>query len=150
MVKQMKVSPVLTKVLSDSMMMAKKSNHEFFTPEHILFHALKEDEVCKLLSDSGCQIETLKSNLSSFLETQIPLVSKTTESELIHAPLESVGFQSVMNRAVFHCVSCESDIIDITDVLVSMFDEVNNHCAYYMKTSGIEKVKLLLLIIKFF
>ena len=48
MVKQMKVSPVLTKVLSDSMMMAKKSNHEFFTPEHILFHALKEDEVCKL------------------------------------------------------------------------------------------------------
>ena len=48
-----------------------------------------------------------------------------------------------MNRAVFHCVSCESDIIDITDVLVSMLDEVNNHCAYYMKTSGIEKVKLL-------
>lgn len=143
MVKQMKVSPVLTKVLSDSMMMAKKSNHEFFTPEHILFHALKEEEVCKLLSDSGCQIETLKSSLSSFLETQIPLVSKTTESELIHAPLESVGFQSVMNRAVFHCVSCESDIIDITDVLVSMLDEVNNHCAYYMKTSGIEKVKLL-------
>ena len=139
----MKVSPVLTKVLSDSMFMAKKSKHEFFTPEHILLQALQEDAICKLLTDSGCKIDALKTSLNYYLETQIPVVSEQADEKFIQTPIESVGFQSVMNRAVYHCVSCDTDVIDITDVLVSMIDEANNYCSYYMKTSGVKKQRLI-------
>lgn len=145
----MKVTPFLTKVLSDSLMKAKAAKHEFFTPEHILYQTLQDKKICEILKDTGCQVEQLKSNLLSYLETQVPVISDQANSELIQTPVESVGFQSVMNRAVFNCVSSESDVIDISDVLVSMYDETNNYCSYYMKTSGIEKYRLLSVLTQF-
>lgn len=138
----MKVSPILTKILSESLIKAKQSHHEFFTPEHVLYVALQEESVCNMLYESGCDSDTLKENLSNYLETKIPVILNETDNQLVKGPVESTGFQSVMNRAVFHCVSSDTDIIDITDVLVSMFEEKNNYCSYYMRTSGIDKLKL--------
>lgn len=139
----MKVSPILTKILSDSMFKAKQSHHEFFTPEHVLYVALEEESVQKLLLDSGCDSNSLKQDLSDYLENKVPVISEDDKAiEIIKPPVESMGFQSVMNRAVFHCVSCESDLIDITDVIMSMLDEKNNYCSYYLRTSGIDRLKL--------
>ena len=142
-VRQMKVSPMLTKILSESLAKAKSSHHEFFTPEHVLSVALQNDFVYHILSESGSDAEALKENLTDFLANKVPVVSEQANQELLNAPVESIGFQSVMNRAVFHCVSSESEMIDITDVLVSMFDEKKNYCSYYMRSSGLDKLRLL-------
>ncbi|MCQ2592332.1 MAG: AAA family ATPase [Treponema sp.] len=142
-VRQMKVSPMLTKILSESMAEAKKSNHEFFTPEHVLAIALHDDFVCHLLHESGCDYNALRANLSDYLANQVPIITQNEEDSLITGPMESAGFQAVMNRAVFHCISAELDILDITDVLVSMYEETKNYCSFYMRSSGIDKVKLL-------
>ncbi len=142
-VRQMKVSPMLTKILSESLAKAKASHHEFFTPEHVLSVALQDDFVYHILSESGSDADSLKENLADFLANKVPVVSEHANQELLNAPVESIGFQSVMNRAVFHCVSSESEMIDITDVLVSMFDEKKNYCSYYMRSSGLDKLRLL-------
>lgn len=139
----MKVSPMLTKILSESLAQAKASHHEFFTPEHVLSVALENEFVCHILAESGSDSEALKTNLHEFLSNKVPLVSENANSEFLNAPVESLGFQSVMNRAVFHCVSSDSEMIDITDVLVSMFDEKKNYCSYYMRSSGLDKLRLL-------
>ena len=139
----MKVSPMLTKILSESLAQAKSSHHEFFTPEHVLSVALQDDFVYHILSESGSDADSLKENLADFLANKVPVVSEQANNDLISAPVESIGFQSVMNRAVFHCVSSESEMIDITDVLVSMFDEKKNYCSYYMRSSGLDKLRLL-------
>ena len=142
-VRQMKVSPMLTKILSESLAQAKSSHHEFFTPEHVLSVALQNDFVCHILAESGSDSESLRTNISDFLANKVPVISDETNTALVNAPVESAGFQAVMNRAVFHCVSSESEMIDITDVLVSMYDEKRNYCSYYLRSSGLDKLRLL-------
>ena len=142
-IRQMKVSPMLSKILSESLVQAKINRHEFFTPEHVLAVALQNEFVCHILAESGSDWEALRSNISEFLANKVPVVSENADSKMLNAPVESAGFQSVMNRAVFHCVSSESEMIDITDVLVSMYDEKRNYCSYYLRSSGLDKFKLL-------
>ena len=142
-VRQMKVSPMLTKILSDSLAEAKQAHHQFFTPEHVLDVALRDDFVCHILYESGGNFNLLREKLAEHIATNIPVISADADPEIISAPVESAGFQSVMNRAVFHCVSSSSEVIDITDILVSMLEETKNYCSYFLRTSGVDKLKLL-------
>ena len=141
--RQMKVSPMLTKILNESFNEARNAHHEFFTPEHVLKVALQNDFVDNLLLECGSDNESLRSNLSDYLATKVPCIGENANPDFIRNPMESAGFQAIMNRAVFHCVSSESDMIDITDVLVSMYEEKRNYCSYYMRSSGLDRYKLL-------
>lgn len=145
----MKVSPMLTKILSEALLEAKKSHHEFLTPEHVLISALHNDFVIQLLNESGCDTASLISKTSDYIATKVPVISETAnEKFLSNAPVESAGFQAVMNRAVFHCVSSESDFLDVTDIIVSMYEESRNYCSYFLRTTGTDKIKLLQTITK--
>lgn len=140
----MKVSPMLTKILSEALLNAKTAHHEFLTPEHILSCALQNEFVTQVLSESGCDTIVLKAKLSDYISTKVPVISsEANEKFLNNAPVESAGFQAVMNRAVFHCVSSESEFLDVTDLLVSMYEESKNYCSYYLRTTGTDKIRLL-------
>ncbi|MCQ2583202.1 MAG: AAA family ATPase [Treponema sp.] len=140
----MKVSPMLTKILSEALAEAKNLHHQFFTPEHVLSVALKNDFVCHLLYESGGDFDALKQNLNNYLSEKLPCISENVNPEILeNTPVESAGFQAVMNRAVFHCVSCDSDMLDITDILVSMYEEERNYCSYYLKSCGVVRLRLL-------
>ncbi len=142
-VKQMKVSTMLSRILSESLLVAKDFHHEFFTPEHVLATAIRDEFVEQLLANSGGDTKELKSEVSNYLTTQLPVISENANPELIKSPVESAGFQAMMNRAVFHCISCDSDMIDITDILLSMFDESRNYSSYFLKVCGVERLKLM-------
>lgn len=142
-VKQMKVSTMLSRILSESLLVAKDFHHEFFTPEHVLATAIRDEFVEQLLANSGGDTKELKSEVSNYLTTQLPVISENANPEIIKAPVESAGFQAMMNRAVFHCISCDSDMIDITDILLSMFDETRNYSSYFLKVCGVERLKLM-------
>lgn len=142
-VKQMKITPLLSEILSESLLSARQSNHEFFTPEHILVIALKNDLVSHILLDCGANSEQLKNNLIDYLNTKIPTIQNNKDNKFVKSPIESSGFQAIMNRAVFHCVMSDTYVLDITDILVSMLEETKNYCSYYLRLSGVEKLKLL-------
>ncbi len=139
----MKVSPVLSQILSEALLSAKHFNHEFFTPEHVLAIAVKVDLVQSLLQNSGSDVKELQIEVNNYLATKLTLISAQANPTFISGPLESAGFQAMMNRAVFHCVSCESDTLDITDVILSMLDESKNYSSYFLKTSGVDRFKLI-------
>nr|WP_074642702.1 AAA family ATPase [Treponema bryantii] len=139
----MKVSTMLSRILSESLLVAKDFHHEFFTPEHVLATAIRDEFVEQLLANSGGDTKELKSEVSNYLTTKLPVISENANPEIIKAPVESAGFQAMMNRAVFHCISCDSDMIDITDILLSMFDESKNYSSYFLKTCGVERLKLM-------
>ena len=142
-IKQMKVSTMLSRILSESLLVAKDFHHEFFTPEHVLATAIRDEFVEQLLQNSGADTKELKSEVSNYLTTQLPVISDNANPEIIKAPVESAGFQAMMNRAVFHCISCDSDMIDITDILLSMFDESKNYSSYFLKICGVERLRLM-------
>ena len=138
----MKISNMLGKILSEGLLIAKKSNHDFFTPEHLLYAALESDQICGMLNAAGERIEVLKQDLEEYLNNQVPLRPESERSSNKN-PVETLGFQSVMNRAVFHCVSSSRSVIDIPDVLVSMLDEKKNYCSYLMLKNGLDRMHLL-------
>ena len=134
---------MLSRILSESLLVAKDFHHEFFTPEHVLATAIRDEFVEQLLQNSGADTKELKTEVSNYLTTKLPVISENANPDIIKAPVESTGFQAMMNRAVFHCISCDSDMIDITDILLSMFDESRNYSSYFLKTCGVERLKLM-------
>ena len=134
---------MLSRILSESLLVAKDFHHEFFTPEHVLATAIRDEFVEQLLQNSGADTKELKTEVSNYLTTQLPVISENANPEIIKAPVESAGFQAMMNRAVFHCISCDSDMIDITDILLSMFDESRNYSSYFLKVCGVERLRLM-------
>lgn len=134
---------MLSRILSESLLVAKDFHHEFFTPEHVLATAIRDEFVEQLLQNSGADTKELKTDISNYLTTQLPVISENANPEIIKAPVESAGFQAMMNRAVFHCISCDSDMIDITDILLSMFDESKNYSSYFLKVCGVERLRLM-------
>ena len=139
----MKLTPTLAKILSESMVTAKKSHHQFFTPEHVLSVALQYDLVVKILSACGADADSIRTNVVDYLSTKVPVSCASASEEFFKVPAESAGFQSMMNRAIFHCLSAEIDVLDITDLLVCMVENQNNYCSYYLRKGGVDKTRLL-------
>ena len=139
----MKVTPALSRILSESLLAAKDLRHQFFTPEHVLASAIHDEQVENLLISSGVDTKELQNDLINYLNTKLPVISSDANPELMKDPVESAGFQAMMNRAVFHCVASASDTIDITDILMSMLDESRNYCSYFLKTNGVDRMRLL-------
>ena len=58
-------------------------------------------------------------------------------------PIQSLGFQSVIARALFHSEASSKEIVDIGDILVSIIDETKSFGAFYLKKAGITRYNLL-------
>ncbi|MBC6720974.1 AAA family ATPase [Treponema sp. Marseille-Q4130] len=138
----MEISPQLRKILSVSFSDAKYARHEFFTPEHLLSSALAFDSVHDLLESCGADVATIRDYVNEYIKKNVP-VSAVQGNGQIAEPVETQGFQEVMNRAVFHCASSDRQILDITDVLVSMIEEKRNYCAYSLRMGGVDKLRLI-------
>ena len=138
----MEISPQLRKILSVSFSDAKYARHEFFTPEHLLSSALAFDSVRELLESCGADVATIRDCVNEYIKKNVP-VSAVQGNGQSAEPVETQGFQEVMNRAVFHCASSDKQILDITDVLVSMIEEKRNYCAYSLRMGGVDKLRLI-------
>ena len=146
--KQIKVSPVLAKILSEALLYAKQNLHQFLTPEHILSCSLNEKIVKDFLVESGADFQKLKTDVTHYLDTETPRIVEFAAKGNMTNPIESAGFQSVMNRAVLHCISADKTVIDITDIFVSMIEEKTNYCSYFLRINGVDKLKLIEIISK--
>ena len=132
----MKVTPQLQNIINRAYQEAQSSGHEFLTPEHLLKVSLDFPSVCDLLLVCGGDVDTIRQNVTKYIDENI-LVVKNSE------PLQTDGFHSVIDRAIMHCASAEKAEVEITDVLVSMMDETNNYCSYYLRSGGVERLRLL-------
>jgi len=56
--------------------------------------------------------------------------------------MQSLGFQNVMERAIWHTASAQKDVLDLGDVLVSLFDEKESFAAFYLGREGITRYDL--------
>ena len=139
----MTISSQLAKILSVSFSDAKASHHEFVTPEHILKAALQFDSVCTLLEASGADVATIADTVQEYLTKQVPVGVTKNDKGQTAEPVETQGFQEVMNRAVYHCATSDKKVLDITDVLVSMTEEKKNYCAYSLRLGGVDRLRLL-------
>ncbi|MFP4363703.1 MAG: ATP-dependent Clp protease ATP-binding subunit ClpA [Spirochaetia bacterium] len=132
----MEISADVQSVLNAAYHEAKNRGHEYVTPEHVLYAAIHFEAGEDVLEYCGVDIEELKSDLQDFFET------KTTKSAT-GEPGQTIGFQDVIERAVFHTQSAQKQEVDIGDVIVAIFDEDKSFAQYYLKKQELTKLDLL-------
>ncbi|MDR1100633.1 MAG: ATP-dependent Clp protease ATP-binding subunit ClpA [Treponema sp.] len=132
----MKISGHVQAIIDAAYSEARVRNHEYLTPEHLLYAALAFDEVQGVFSACGANVDQIKHGMENYFEQKVPVVNNME-------PTQTVGFQSVIERAVFQNRSSQKEILDIADILVSLFDEERNFCAYYLRQAGVSRFDLL-------
>ena len=132
----MKVSQEVQAIFNAAYNEAKLRNHEYLTPEHILYAALSFEEVRSILAACEADVEQLRRGMEAYFEQKIPQV-KNTE------PVQTAGFQSVIERAVLQSQAAGKEEVEVADVLVSLFDEERNYSAYYLRKTGVKRLQLL-------
>jgi ATP-dependent Clp protease ATP-binding subunit ClpA len=131
----MKVNGRLQAIINAAYTEARVRNHEYLTPEHILYAALAFDEVQEILSACGVNLDQLKHGMESYFDQKVPIIDDME-------PTQTVGFQSVIERAVIQSRSSQKQTLDIADVLVSLYDEERNYCSYYLRKMGVKRFDL--------
>lgn len=131
----MRISAELQAVFNLAFEQAKGRRSEFLTPEHLLLASLQFESQVSLVKACGGDPKKLKELLEIYLAKEVPV---TEEEE----PTQSVGFQSVIERAIMHTVSAQKEDVETGDVLVSILDERDSYGAYALRISGIERLTL--------
>ncbi len=135
----MKVSEEVQGVLNAAYLDAKERHHEYLTPEHILYATIFFDQGRAILEECGVDLDTIKHDIEEHLQKNVP-VTKSGE------PVQSLGFTGVIERAVFHTEASSKGVVDIGDVLVSIYDQKDSFGSYYLKKAGITRYELLRII----
>jgi ATP-dependent Clp protease ATP-binding subunit ClpA len=74
--------------------------------------------------------------MENYFEQKIPV---TTTGE----PAKTVGFHNIIERAAIKSISAQKNIIDMADILVSLYDEERCYCSYYLRKAGVKRLELL-------
>jgi ATP-dependent Clp protease ATP-binding subunit ClpA len=133
----MKINEELNHILRAAYTEAKSRTHEYLTPEHVLFASLFFEFPREILRKCGGDVENLQARLEDFFKNKLPKAAENSE------PTQSVSFQSVMDRAVYHTASAQKKELDIGDLLISIYDEKESHAAFFLHSEGVTRLDLL-------
>jgi len=115
---------------------ARDSRHEFMTVEHLLHALLGNPSAVEVLRACGADIDTLKQDLTRFLDETTPLLSEDDTRET----QPTLGFQRVLQRAVFHVQSSDKNEVTGANVLVAIFSEQESQAVYFLNKMNITRL----------
>jgi ATP-dependent Clp protease ATP-binding subunit ClpA len=131
----MKISHELQAVFNLAFEEAKTRRAEYLTPEHLLLCSLQFDSQVKLIEGCGGEVKVIRDLLETYLAKEVPVADD-------EEPTQSLGFQTVIERAIMHTVSAQKDDVETGDVLVSILDEKDSYAAFALRSAGIERLEL--------
>ena len=116
---------------------ARVKRHELMSVEHLLLALIDNDAAAEVLKACGAESEKLRKELVEFLDATTPLIPKD-ETERETQP--TLGFQRVLQRAVFHVQSSGRKEVTGASVLVAIFSEQESHAVYILKQQDINRI----------
>lgn len=116
---------------------ARVSRHEFMTVEHLLLALLDNREASKVLRGCGANLDALREELRAFIINTTPLLPEHIQDVDTQPTL---GFQRVLQRAVFHGQSSGKEEIGGASVLVAIFSEADSHAVYLLRKYQVQRL----------
>lgn len=133
----MKVNIELNRIITTAFAEAKAHSHEYITPEHILYASLFSSQGVDIISNCGGDVERMKKELEDFFkEGNIPVV-KGVE------PIQSEGFQNLIENAMLHVASSGKEELDIGDIYAALFYEKESFAVSFLEQDGITRFNIL-------
>ena len=125
--------------LSEAFRSARKKRHEFMTVEHLLLALLDNEVASSVLKACDCDLSRLRGELVDFVDATTPLISETEE---IRDTQPTLGFQRVLQRAVFHVQSSGKIEVTGANVLVAIFSEQESQAVYFLRQQDIARIDI--------
>ncbi|MFN2327977.1 MAG: ATP-dependent Clp protease ATP-binding subunit ClpA [Chromatocurvus sp.] len=131
------LSKDLEQTLNDAFRAARARRHEFMTVEHLLLALLDNNDAIRVLKACGAEISALRGDLVEFIDSTTPLIPAEDEERETQPTL---GFQRVLQRAVFHVQSSGKSEVTGANVLVALFSEQESQAVYFLKTQSVTRL----------
>ncbi|HTB67271.1 MAG TPA: AAA family ATPase, partial [Steroidobacteraceae bacterium] len=122
--------------LNDAFHQAREARHEYLTVEHLLLAILDTPKVREILKACGADLVKLKQELKDHLEQSTPKQEEAEDNEV----QPTLGFQRVLQRAVFHVQSSGKKEVGVGNVLVAIFSEKQSHAVYLLNRQNVSRL----------
>jgi len=116
---------------------AKAKRHEFMTVEHLLLALMDNAAALEVLRKVGADLDKLRTDLTEFIDSTTPLIPAGDASRETQPTL---GFQRVLQRAVFHVQSSGRKEVTGANVLVAIFSEQESQAVFFLKQQNIARI----------
>ncbi len=122
--------------LNEAFQNARDRRHEFMTVEHLLLALLDIPRVHEILKACDSNISELRRQLSEFIDEATPHMDSDDENDV----QPTLGFQRVLQRAVFHVQSSGKKEVTGSNVLVAIFSEKQSQAVYFLALQNITRL----------
>ena len=122
--------------LNDAFAKAREARHEFLTVEHLLVAILDTPKVREILRACGADLNRLKDALNDHLDRTTPRLPNDEDREV----QPTLGFQRVLQRAVFHVQSSGKKEVGVANVLIAIFSEKQSHAVHLLNRADVTRL----------
>lgn len=130
------LSKELEITLNNAFKNAHDKRHEFITVEHLLLALLDNASAETVMKACGCNINLLRDQLSQFIDETISLIPPGIQRDT----QPTLGFQRVLQRAVFHVQASDKKEVTGANLFVALFSEQDSHAVYLLNKQDISRL----------
>ncbi len=115
---------------------AREARHEFMTVEHLLLALLENPAAIAVLKACGFDQIKLTEGLQQVITDSVPVLPADDARDT----QPTLGFQRVLQRAVYHVQSSGKKEVTGANVLVAIFGEKDSHAVYLLQQQDITRL----------
>ncbi len=119
---------------------ARGKRHEYITIEHLLLSLLDNPSAASVLRGCGANLDRLRKQLTNFITETTPLLTEGKSQSDIQPTL---GFERVLQRAIFHAQSSGRSEVNGANVLVAIFSEEESQAVYFLRQENITRLDVI-------
>lgn len=131
------LSKELENTLNETFRTARARRHEFITVEHLLLALLDDASAVMVLEACQVDLDELRGELIEFIDSTTPLL---TDSDDGRDTQPTLGFQRVLQRAVFHVQSSGKQEVTGANLLVAIFSEQESQAVFFLKSQNVSRL----------
>ncbi|RPE81640.1 ATP-dependent Clp protease ATP-binding subunit ClpA [Vulcaniibacterium tengchongense] len=115
---------------------AREARHEYMTVEHLLLALLDNPSAEAVLKACGLDFPRLRNDLEQAIATSVSVLPEDVDRDT----QPTLGFQRVLQRAVYHVQSSGKKEVTGANVLVAIFGEKDSHAVYFLNQQDITRL----------
>ncbi|HZV22389.1 MAG TPA: ATP-dependent Clp protease ATP-binding subunit ClpA [Luteimonas sp.] len=115
---------------------AREARHEYMTVEHLLLALLDNPSAELVLKASGTDFPRLRTELEQAIDKSVVKLDQDDGRDT----QPTLGFQRVLQRAVYHVQSSGKKEVTGANVLVAIFGEKDSHAVYYLNQQDVTRL----------
>ena len=115
---------------------AREARHEYMTVEHLLLALLDNPSAEGVLKACTADVPRLRGDLEQAINTSVSVLAEDVDRDT----QPTLGFQRVLQRAVYHVQSSGKKEVTGANVLVAIFGEKDSHAVYYLNQQDIVRL----------